>query len=62
MMHNSTQRTRDIALTHAIKDARDSFLIRVEMFEVVAMETKAKYDAYLSAGFSSEHALFLCKP
>lgn len=60
-MSNTSNRTRDLELTRCIKEARDSFLIRVEMFEVMAMESKAKYDAYLSAGFSAEQALHLCK-
>ena len=48
-------------LVHAIKDARDSFLLRTELFAVIAAETKAKYDAYLAHGFTPEQALFLCK-
>lgn len=59
---NTSQRDKDLELTRMIKEARDSFLMRLELFDVMAMDTKAKYDAYLSAGFSAEHALFLCKP
>lgn len=59
---NTSQRDKDLELTRMIKEARESFLIRVELFDVIAMETKAKYDAYLAAGFSDAHALFLCKP
>ena len=46
-------------MMQAIKDAQDQFLMRTELFKVVASEDKAKFDAYVSAGFSQDQALAL---
>lgn len=52
---------RAIELAQMIKDAREALPLRIELFSVMAVEQKAKYDAYVSAGFSSDQAIQLCK-
>lgn len=60
-MSNAQQKLDRLALAQAIKDTQDTFLIRMELFAIIAAETKAKYDALINAGFTSEQALELCK-
>jgi hypothetical protein len=50
-----------IALSQAIQDAKETFMIRAEMMAVIAAEMKQKYDALITAGFTAEQALELCK-
>lgn len=59
---DTAQDARNAAIVQAIKDARESFLLRTELFEIMAQESKAKYDAFLAVGFSAEQALVLCRP
>lgn len=47
-------------LSDAIKELRDGFDLRVELWQQLAHETKAKFDAYIAAGFTPEQALKLC--
>ena len=47
-------------MAELIKEAHDDFMMRTELFAVIAAETKAKYDAYIAVGFSPEQALRLC--
>lgn len=51
---------KKIALSTAIANARENFLLMSELWKVSANETKAKYDAYLEAGFTKDQALSLC--
>ncbi len=60
-MSNAQQKMNHVALAQAIKDSQETFLLRMELFAAVAAEMKAKYDALLTAGFTSEQALELCK-
>ena len=48
-------------ISQAVEDAQEMFMLRCELFAAVAAETKAKYDAFISAGFTAEQALELCK-
>lgn len=47
-------------LAELIKKAREDFMMRTELFAVIAAETKAKFDAYVAVGFTGEQALRLC--
>jgi hypothetical protein len=58
---SSQQKLSQIALSQAIKDSQDTFLLRLELFAAVAAEIKAKYDALVSAGFTPDQAMDLCK-
>ncbi len=60
-MNSAPQKLNHIALAQAIKDSQETFQLRLELFSVVAAEMKAKYDALVSAGFTAEQALELCK-
>lgn len=60
-MSSQQQKANTIEMVQAIKDSQESYLLRIELFAVVATEIKAKYDALVSAGFTSEQALELCK-
>lgn len=60
-MSDPQQKLNHVALAQAIKDSQDTFLLRMELFAAVAAEMKAKYDALVSAGFTGEQALELCK-
>jgi hypothetical protein len=50
-----------IALAQAIQDAKETFMLRAELMAVIATEMKQKYDALITAGFTAEQALELCK-
>ena len=60
-MSNAQQKMNHVALAQAIKDSQETFLLRMELFAAVAAEMKAKYDALVTAGFTAEQALELCK-
>lgn len=60
-MSNAQQKIDHIALAQVIKDSQDSFLLRMELIAAVAQELKAKYDALVTAGFTAEQAIDLCK-
>lgn len=60
-MSNAQQKMNHVALAQAIKDSQETFLLRTELFAAVAAEMKAKYDALVTAGFTAEQALELCK-
>ena len=60
-MSNAQQKMSHVALAQAIKDAQDTFLLRMELFAAVAAEMKAKHDALVNAGFTAEQAMDLCK-
>lgn len=51
---------KKIAISEAVHNARENFLLMSELWKVVANETKAKYDAYLDAGFTKDQAISLC--
>jgi hypothetical protein len=60
-MNPAAQKLNHIALAQVIKESQDTFQLRLELFSVVAAEMKAKYDALVSAGFTADQALELCK-
>ncbi len=60
-MSNAQQKLNHVALAQALKDSQDTFLIRMELVAALAAEMKAKYDALVTAGFTAEQALELCK-
>lgn len=60
-MNNPRTKLNHIALSQAITDSQADFLLRLELFAVVATEIKAKYDALVNAGFTQDQALELCK-
>lgn len=60
-MNNPQKKLDHVALAQAIKDSQETFLLRLEVFAAVAAEMKATYDALVSAGFTVEQALELCK-
>lgn len=49
-----------LALAEIIRTAREDFMMRTELFAVVAAETRAKYEAYVAVGFTADEALALC--
>lgn len=50
-----------VEIVQAIKNSRDTFMLRTELFAVMAADLKAKYDSLVGAGFTAEQALELCK-
>jgi hypothetical protein len=59
MPNTTTQKLNAIALSQAVQDSKENFLLRQELFLVVASDLKAKYDALITAGFNTEQALDL---
>lgn len=57
---NKPRKIAGAEMAELIKEAHDDFMMRTELFAVIAAETKAKYDAYIAVGFSPEQALRLC--
>lgn len=60
-MSGAQQKLNRVAIAQALKDNQDTFLLRMELISAMAAELKAKYDAMISAGFSAEQAIELCK-
>lgn len=60
-MSGAQQKLNHVAIAQALKDNQDTFLLRMELISAMAAELKAKYDAMISAGFSAEQAIELCK-
>lgn len=60
-MSSQEQKTIHIEIARAIKASQESFMLRTELFALAAADMKAKYDALVTAGFTSEQALDLCK-
>lgn len=60
-MNPPQQELNRLALAKAIKESQDTHLLRLELFDCIATEMKAKYDALLKAGFGAEQALELLK-
>lgn len=58
-MTNEPKKPTGGELAELIRQARDEFMMRTELFAVVAAESKAKYDAFVAVGFSPEQALRL---
>lgn len=50
---------KTLKVSALLQEANKHFLLMTEVFAAVAKETKAKYDAYIEAGFSSEQAMEL---
>lgn len=60
-MNQPQQKLNALALAQAIKDSKDTFLLRMELLAQVAAEMKAKHEALVNAGFTSEQAIELIK-
>ena len=60
-MSGAQQKLNHVAISQALKDNQDTFLLRMELISAMAAELKAKYDAMVSAGFTAEQAIELCK-
>lgn len=60
-MDNMQQKIKHLELVQILKEAKETFLMRTELFAVVALELKAKYEALVSAGFTQDQALELIK-
>lgn len=50
---------KTLKMSALLHEANKNFLLMTEVFAAVAKETKAKYDAYIEAGFSSKQAMEL---
>lgn len=50
-----------IALALAVKQFRENLPAMLEIAELNAVNTRAKYLAFVKAGFTEQQALFLCK-
>ena len=50
-----------VAAAQAIKKVRDNWPMLLEQITISARLAKAKYDALLKEGFTSDQALELCK-
>jgi len=47
-------------LSEAINAAKETFMLRTELFAMAAAETKAEFDAFVAAGFSTDQAMQFC--
>lgn len=61
-MSSQTDKMNHLKVVEGIKCLQETFLIRSELYAVIAQDTKSKYDAYVAAGFTSEQAIELCRP
>ena len=50
---------KTLKMSALLQEASKNFLLMTEVFAAVAKETKAKYDSYVEAGFTSEQAMEL---
>lgn len=48
-------------LRKGVEDLRKALPYQVELQEMLASVTKAKFDSLIQEGFSEQQALFLCK-
>lgn len=55
-MTRTEQRT---ALSQAIQNAKEDFVLRLELLECLANEKRATFTAYVSAGFTEAQAMQL---
>lgn len=59
---NTNHKQTALDITAAIKQSRELFDYKIELWEQIAKEKMAEYNAYMDAGFTAEQALFLVKP
>lgn len=60
-MSKPTEKMMAINLAQALQTQADRWPMLLELYAADAKEKKAKFDAYVEAGFSSDQALYLVK-
>ena len=58
---NQTEKMMAINMAQALKTQADRWPILLELYAADAKEKKAKFDAYIDAGFTADQAIALVK-